>query len=154
MNEDTKLTNATDGPTGLPAAPLFASDERFSISKNGWLVFDRLGMDEVVLNDAKHAGDEALASAVQDRSTLDLPAFCERLEGVNLPCVFSVDFFADNMEKPIKANLVPKNLVKFLTEIGELLLSGVVGHIGLSFGCVECGVKANASDQATARMKS
>jgi hypothetical protein len=47
------------------------------------------------------------------------------------------------MEKPIKANLVAKNLVKFPAEFGNLLLSGVVRHDGILFGLLEI---TNGSD--------
>jgi len=118
---------------------------------NGWTVFESEQERETVINSLRLQKEDSSIKLLDLKSTIDLPAFCEFLEGIGACPVFNVNLSSDDMKKPFEALLVGDKLIHLLGKFRELLLSGVLCHFDLQVKRCDVGLfSANETSVSTA----
>lgn len=117
--------------------------------KTKWNIFESEQAREIAMNEAKAARDEAAFTDICDRSSLNFPGFSEalKLRDATGFRIFGVKVASKDTDQLLELSLVGNDLSYLFAKVRELLLSGVVTHIGVDIGA-GFEVKANASDQA------
>ena len=113
-----------------------------------WKIFENEQARAIAMNEAKVARDEATFTDICERSSLDFPGFGKALKLRDAAgfSIFGVKVATKDADQLLELSLVGDDLSYLFAKVRELLLSGVVTHIGID---IDAGVevKANASDQ-------
>lgn len=118
--------------------------------KTKWNIFESEQARESAMNEAKAARDEAAFTDICDRSSLNFPGFSEalKLRDATGFRIFGVKVASKDTDQLLELSLVGNDLSYLFAKVRELLLSGVVTHIGVDIGA-GFEVKPNDSSAPT-----